>query len=397
MSHQVSFYDLEFERVPVEFKSMCGVPQIRLARVGMPHIPQNVINSVFYLYASREDAESGRDPGGTGFIVSYESADGANQFYAVTNWHVVCDGQEAYPVIRLNKNGGGIDIIDLDCSEWEFLPGKYDVAVRPINIDINIHDASVISSNLFAAPYRDKIGIGEDVFMIGLYVDHGGVTTNVPSARFGNISMLPNEQATIEQPTGYNGISYVADMHSRTGFSGSPVFVYRTFGSDLTLRDESFDSLEVVFDHLEIEPNRFGRPDSSVSGRISGSRGRIKPRHMFKFLGIHWGQFPEEWELKDGKKLKESRKGLIVDGAYVKGLSGMTCVIPSWQIMEVLDMPKLKGPRDAVFAAVKEERAGARLSRPVAESAKRSDENPNHREDFTALLNAAVRKPQSKD
>ena len=185
-------------------------------------------------------------------------------------------------------------------------------------------------------------------------------------------------------------------MHSRTGFSGSPVFVYRTFGSDLTLWDESFDSIEVVFDHLEIEPNRFGRPNS-VSGRISGSHGRIKPRHMFKFLGIHWGHFPEEWELKDGKKLKESRTGLIVDGAYVKGLSGMTCVIPSWQIMEVLDMPKLKGPRDAVFAAVKEERAGARLSRPVAESAKRPDENPNHREDFTALLNAAVRKPQSKD
>ena len=396
MFHQVSFYDLEFERVPVEFKSMCGVPQIRLARVGMPHIPQNVINSVFYLYASKEDAESGRNPGGTGFVVSYESGDGSgtNQFYAVTNWHVVCDGQEAYPVIRLNKKGGGIDIVDLDCSEWEFVPGKYDVAVRPINIDDDIHDASVISSNSFALPYGHKIGIGEDVFMIGLFIDHGGVTTNVPSAKFGNISMLPNVQATIEQPTGYSGISYVVDMHSRTGFSGSPVFVYRTFGSDLTSWDELFDSIEVVFDDLEIGPNRFGRPDF-MSGRIRGSRGRIKPRHMFKFLGIHWGQFPEAWELKNGKKSKESRKGLIVDGAYVTGLSGMTCVIPSWQIMEVLDMPKLKGPRDAVFAAVKEGRAA--LSRPVAEFAKRSDKNPNHREDFTALLNEAVRKPQSKD
>ena len=71
-------------------------------------------------------------------------------------------------------------------------------------------------------------------------------------------------------------------------------------------------------------------------------RGRIQAKTLFKLLGIHWGQFPERWELRDGAKLAESREDLIVEGGYVEGMSGMTCVIPAWQIMEVLDMPILK-------------------------------------------------------
>jgi hypothetical protein len=40
----------------------------------------------------------------------------------------------------------------------------------------------------------------------------------------------------------------------------------------------------------------------------------------------------------------------------------------------------------------------AMLKRPQAESvAPKTNKNSSHREDFTALLNAAVQKPQSKD
>src|SRR5205823_82762 len=108
---------------------------------------------------------------------------------------------------------------------------------------------------------------------IGLFVDHDGVTTNVPSARFGNISMLPNKNATIEQPTNYRGESYVVDMHSRTGFSGSPVFVYRTFGSDLT---QSFGHR---FDAIELEEF----PGTGSSGPGLGPtrlRGRLRASNL---------------------------------------------------------------------------------------------------------------------
>jgi hypothetical protein len=33
----------------------------------------------------------------------------------------------------------------------------------------------------------------------------------------------------------------------------------------------------------------------------------------------------------------------------------MTCVIPAWQVLEVLDMPELKQPRDEVFHRAEDE------------------------------------------
>jgi hypothetical protein len=63
-------------------------------------------------------------------------------------------------------------------------------------------------------------------------------------------------------------------------------------------------------------------------------------------LGIHFAQFPELRELTDKQRLSESHEPLITEGKYVKGLSGMTCVLPAWTILEVLNMPKLRAQRD---------------------------------------------------
>jgi hypothetical protein len=173
------------------------------------------------------------------------------------------------------------------------------------------------------------------------FFDHSGASRNIPSARFGNISMLPNELATITQPTKYKGVSFVIDMHSRTGFSGSPVFVYRTFGSDLTATFGShFDDLEVEFNEIEIEPSRMGAMggirSQSFSGRLRGSRGKLRSNNLLRLLGIHWGQFDERWQIKQSS----------AETPYVKGMSGMSCVIPAWQILEVLNLPELKSRRD---------------------------------------------------
>jgi hypothetical protein len=108
-------------------------------------------------------------------------------------------------------------------------------------------------------------------------------------------------------------------------------------GSDLT------EIWGYRFDHFELDR---GFEDSM---RASG---RLEVRAMFKFLGIHWAQFPETWVLRDKSSLQESRKKhLVTEGGYVEGMSGMTCVIPAWQVLEVLDMPELKNPRDEAFAS----------------------------------------------
>jgi hypothetical protein len=396
MLHDISWHDLEFERIPVECHSTAGVPYTRWVKVGMPRIPQNVINGVFYLYADRADAETGRNPAGTGFIVRYdgirnESVAGQH-FYGVTNWHVAC--KRGLSTIRLNKKDGGIDVIELGPEDWHFLPGMYDVAVVPLSLDDSIHDVSSVGTQRFTPKpslrYGGGIGVGEDVFMIGLFIDYDWKATNIPSARFGNISMMENPQATIKQPTGYRGESYVVDMHSRTGFSGSPVYVYRTFGSDLTpLFGTEFDDLEITnFDEV------IGRmiANGQRAGRM---RGRIHSNNLFQLLGIHWGQFPETWELKQKSEIPEARRDLIVEGGYVEGMSGMTCVIPAWQILEVLNMPVLsKLRRPEIVAAEK-----ARASEPKAESAPEpaDDANPNHLADFTRLVDVAARKRPQDD
>ena len=375
----ICLQDLDFRQVPLTRLSTRGVPYQSWVRVGMPKIPENVIQSVFYLYASRDDALAGVNPGGTGFVVDTGVLfDGASNtytllhYYGVTNWHVACDG---FPVIRLNTVDGGVDVLEFNPDQWEFLPGKYDVAAIPLSsLDGKIHAVQSISIGLFVQEHS-PYAVGDDAFMIGLFLDHAGITTNVPSARFGNISMLPNWRATIKQSTGYDGVSYVLDMHSRTGFSGSPVFAYRTFGSNLE------DSFGLRFDHLEID-------DWGNDVRRSG---RLQVSTSFNFLGIHWGQFPEEWEINSKKPLAKSeakRKALLVEDAYIEGMSGMTCVIPAWEILEVLNMPKLKKRRDEVDAA--DRRKLPRSPKPESASPPAKDENPKHREDFNSLLRKAA-------
>ena len=59
----------------------------------------------------------------------------------------------------------------------------------------------------------------------------GGTHATAPALRFGNISTSP---VAVKQPTQYREeLNYRVDMHSRSGYSGSPVFVYRTPGNTL--------------------------------------------------------------------------------------------------------------------------------------------------------------------
>ena len=94
----------------------------------MPKIPPIVIQSVFYLYANKNDARNGENPGGSGFIVEFRDGPQSEAiYYGITNWHVVCgeEDEDVFPVVRLNTTDGGIDILDFNPDQWQFLPGKY--------------------------------------------------------------------------------------------------------------------------------------------------------------------------------------------------------------------------------------------------------------------------------
>src|SRR4051812_19666389 len=113
----MSLQDLDFDRLPVECLSTGGCPYTRWVRI--------VLDSVFFLYATADDALAGRNPGGTGFVAARGMHPSVRHF-AVTNWHVAC--RDGYSVIRLKKRDGVVDIVELGPHDWTFIPGKYDVA-----------------------------------------------------------------------------------------------------------------------------------------------------------------------------------------------------------------------------------------------------------------------------
>jgi len=311
----------------------------------MPRVPQHVIDSVFYLYANGQDAIDGKTPGGTGFVASVTEFAYNRSFefhYGVTNWHVSC--QAGCSVIRLNRLDGECDIVEKGPEDWHFIAGRQDVAVVALDLDRRVHKTGSVNTSLFAAkPSMRQLSVGDDVFMLGLFVDHVGTTTNNPSARFGHISMMPDAHATIEQPTTYRGESFVLDLHSRTGYSGSPVFVFRTPLADLG------DPWPRLQGHVDagLIAHQLRQTGFAAEPRSHEVSVEFKlPRTLFALLGIHWAQFPERWEIKNPDLIGDAEaRAFVTNGAYVSGLSGMTCVIPAWEIKEVLDLPDLKEKR----------------------------------------------------
>lgn len=348
-SARVAFRDLEFARVAIRCYSSRGTSFTKPLPVGMPRIPQKILDCVCYLYADEEHARSGRNFGGTGFMVAVpsERVPGLNYIYAVTNWHVACQG---FPVVRINTKDGGTDILAFGMDQWEF-SSRFDIAVLPLPIREDLHRFALISTDMFLRQEEidaERMTPGEDVFMVGRFLDHDGVQVNLPAVRFGNISVMPTP---IEQPNGGRANSFCIDLHSRSGYSGSPVFVFRRPGFDLEERLKSQNESSLL---------------------CSGV-------NMFNLLGIHFAQFPEMWEIIEGKKpqTESVREPLITEGKYVRGLSGMTCVLPAWSIMEVLNIPKFKEARrmmddmkerDVLFQQTRPEPETTRTVAPKSES-----------------------------
>jgi hypothetical protein len=335
-----SFSDA-FQHIFVLWHSSAGTPYIRRRWCGMPRLTPGITNCCFYLYKTVADAKAGAPFGGTGFLVSvpYKASPTYLHTIGVTNWHVAV--RDGYSIARVNTLDGNTDIIELDPSEWIFKPSWHDIAIACLPLSDKKHDVRTVDATLFITKGEfDKleIGPGEDVFMVGRFVDHDGHATNMPAVRFGNISAMPT--AGIVQPTMSKLESYVLDMHSRTGYSGSPVFVYRTFGSHFWQNGKL----------LAPEPHQFVR-----------------------LLGIHWGQFPEKWKISPrgrvkAESAKAKRERRFIGEAEIDGLSGMTCAVPCWALTELLENPEMQKMMGVVEDRNRDEIAEAELS-PNAENA----------------------------
>src|SRR5208337_3554161 len=87
---EISYRDLQFEQIPITMHSSRGTKYTKWVDIGMPKISKEALDCVFYLYKNKQDAEEGREYGGTGFIVGVPSVKFPNLcfYYGITNHHV---------------------------------------------------------------------------------------------------------------------------------------------------------------------------------------------------------------------------------------------------------------------------------------------------------------------
>lgn len=271
----------------------------------MPRISDQLLDCVIYLYRTRHEAESGEGYGGSGFLVAVPAEQlGPNErfYYAVTNRHVVF--QYASSVIRLNTHDGQKDILETDQESWISHPDGDDLAILNIGLNPALHKFRGIPPSMFVTSDTIKtedIGPGDDTYMVGRFVSHEGKQRNQPSVRFGNIAMMPGEP--LKHPLGHFQDSFVVEMRSVSGYSGSPVFL-----------------------HVLPFASRPG-----VTG-YSGGRGPW-------LLGVDWGHIFD-------KELVRNEVGDVVSNKWhVRANSGMIGVVPAWRLNEMIYSDKAVAQR----------------------------------------------------
>ncbi len=271
--------------------------------------------------------------------------------HIVTARHVI-DGIGNQDIcIRVNNVGPGMSLLHTQrARHWHVFDSKeyVDIAVAPLFVPSADYDvlhmdmgSDVIDPRKPDPPSRP----GDEIFVVGLFTSHYGEARNIPIVRFGHISAMDEEPVLTE--FGYMP-GYLVELKSLGGLSGSPVFVKQ-------IREGETNTylLGVMHGHFLIE-----NPEDAIS--VSG---------------------------------KDKPTGQIN--------TGIGLVIPVKRVLDVLEQPSFEAKKRAMVDLIR------RSSNVKADSAAKvvvadaplheSDAKPTHREDFTSLLTAAVKRPARED
>lgn len=351
----------------------------------MPWIDPKYLDCVIYLYPSEAAAEDGDRIGGTGFVLAVPLEDtGFTTICVVTNRHVIYNGNM---VVRLNTRDGGTEILALDEMKWFEHSDGDDIALCPVRLAQHHKVVALPFRNLLTRKHIEDhdIGPGDDVFIVGRFINHEGQQRNLPSVRFGNISQMPLEPIVVE---GFPQESFLIEGRSIGGYSGAPVFVQIAPG---LANVQSWDS--EVLDALKSGAVR-------LPG-ISPKRVDIPIQLGPWLLGIDYCHIRSEEEIKNRKT------GMSVnEDWYVSSNTGMMGVIPAWKLAEMFNQLELKifmaGQIDLAKRTKESNQSVVDLdvSAPAANvesSPSTKADNPSHREAFNSLVDAAVKTPRQDD
>jgi hypothetical protein len=360
-----------------------GIPYQFLEK-SVPRIPDDFLECVVYLYPSEAAAEDGEQMGGSGFIIGvpipYTQPAPFHLLCVVTNKHVINGGSM---VVRVNTLSDSKATVALDHAEWFFHPDGDDIAICPIGMNYK-HKFKYLHPNCFLKQElidMFDIGPGDDVFVVGRFINREGKQKNTPTVRFGNIAQMPGDPIILDDATEQE--SFLVEARSISGFSGSPVFV------QIIPEAPEFPPFPESIKHLEPKP-------STKRPKMDWKAGPF-------LMGIDFCHLYNK-DSKDALIYSKTTGKPISEDWYVRSNTGMMGVIPTWRMMDVIDSPKMKALRGAFEDEVKKftDTKISQASLDSAASADKSvppasDANPNHLEDFKRLVDVAARKRPQGD
>ncbi len=249
-------------------------------------VPEQVKKCVaFVYYRPRRQAAGLPDltPAGTAFLLGSRQSVGDGFWCDVVTARHVIDGirsrsADGKAYLRVNTNAGPSCLFETALDSWEPHPDPAtDVAILPAvvlpwdQLDVLFYD--ILGSLTDQAIAQNEIGVGDEVFMAGLFSNHHETDRCIPIIRVGNIAAMPGEPVR----TGLgHAPAYLIECRSIGGLSGSPVFVHlglmRFVGGDIRLAKDVgavgaiFYLLGLVHGHYDVHaaPDAFSEDAPSL-------------------------------------------------------------------------------------------------------------------------------------
>jgi hypothetical protein len=209
-------------------------------------IPNIVLDCVgfFYVYGSQPGPDVA-DHGGTGFFLTV-SGNLVQHMYLVTAKHVALEAPKAGDgrvFLRYSAPAASalaareVHSIEVEPEGWRFHPDpSVDVAVQhfrtyAVNTKAQVLPRPLTTKALLTKPKVEKykVGIGDELSVVGLFRHRPGIEEHIPIVRHGIISAMPGEPIPHEDGLPPY-VAYLAEIKSTRGLSGSPVFVNLALG-----------------------------------------------------------------------------------------------------------------------------------------------------------------------
>lgn len=254
-------------------------------------------NCVVFLYLK---VKGQLRPAGTAFFVfrTIPGHPGRTLGVLLTAHHVIRGitraSDDRKVVVRANGRGGGAQTFETSVDDWTQPDSSVDCAmllwVPPPDAEVAfggwVLDDGVATDDVMRA---EGIGIGEEVFMVGLFRNHLGRDRNEPILRVGNIAALPVDPISTKDYGAMRAI--LIEARSIGGLSGAPVFA-----------------------HL-------GGVRVGGDGRVSMDDGKGRPFFLLGLMHGHWDALDTEVDAQ------------MLDPEIEKLNMGIGIVVPAEQIM----------------------------------------------------------------